>query len=469
MKNTSFILAYCFLIVCAIFGFCSNLTCAAPPPLVATTCEATDVTSSSSTLNGNVISYFFEPLTITVWFEYGTTRDNYSGTSSTQNVTGTSETTGSAIPVSIGISGLSPDTTYYYRIVTQIVNPGGVIVGGSTGREKSFATLSATATPVAIVTPSPHPTNNCSCIIPGKVIDALTKKGIKGAMITEASAGLGISFTNADGSYLWFDPEEVWCCGGAYTLTASADGYKSLSQLIDIEPCIPRTLDFELQPISATPTPIVSPTELPDVITDDATNVTSSSATLHGRILKYVTIGAKWFEYCTVSGALDRTVATYGSGESETYDMVSADINGLSPVTTYYYRIVGQYKDHNTYGDEKSFITLAATPAVTPTPLCEAESIEAFPKMLKLRREESGDVTVAVAGSEGCPVVGETVTAKIKTGKRRISVTPLSQNTDASGEAIFTITATKKTGNARVKFEAASGLKTTVTVKVRRE
>ncbi|BBO19221.1 conserved hypothetical protein [Candidatus Brocadia pituitae] len=64
--------------------------------------------------------------------------------------------------------------------------------------------------------------------------------------------------------------------------------------------------------------------------------------------------------------------------------------------------------------------------------------------------------------------MSETVTAKIKSGKRRISVTPLSQNTDASGEAIFTIKAMKETGNAKVKFEAASGLKTAVTVKVKR-
>lgn len=61
------------------------------------------------------------------------------------------------------------------------------------------------------------------------------------------------------------------------------------------------------------------------------------------------------------------------------------------------------------------------------------------------------------------------MTAKIKSGKRCVSVTPLGQNTDAGGQAIFTITATKETGNAKVKFKIAGGLKTTVTVKVRRE
>ncbi len=391
---------------------------------------------------------------MTAWFQYGTASGFYRSTSSTQTVSGNEITI-----VSIGISGLSPNTPYYYRILAQNSEL------SLYGLEKSFTTLSVMATPTTIAIPTPSFTSGCHSAS-GKVTDSMTKNGIENALVI---GGLGISFTDANGSYSWSDPEEILCCGDIYTFTASADGYVSQSQSIEIEPYVEGTLNFELRLISATPTPLVSPTETPDVITDDATNVTSSSATLHGRILKYVTIGAKWFEYGTVSGALDRTVATYGSGESETYDMVSADISGLSPVTTYYYRIVGQYKHHNTYGDEKFFITLSATPAVTPSPLCEAESIEASPKMLKLRREESGVVTVTVAGSEGCPVAGETVTAKIKSGKKRISVTPLSQSTDANGNAIFKIMATKKTGNARVKFETAGGLKATVTVKVRRE
>lgn len=453
MKNISFILAYCFFVVCGIFGLYSNLAFAAPPPYDAATCEATDVTSTSATLNGKVYNYFSES-PMTAWFQYGTASGFYSSTSSTQSVSGNEITI-----VSIGITGLSPNTPYYYRIVAQNSEL------SLYGLEKSFTTLSAMATPTTIAVPTPSSTSGCHSAS-GKVTDAVTKNGIENALVI---GGMGISFTDANGSYSWSDPEEILCCGDIYTFTASADGYISQSQSIEIEPYIEGTLNFELCLISATPTPIVSPTETPDVITDDATNVTSSSATLHGRILKYVTIGAKWFEYGTVSGALDRTVATYGTGESETYDMVSADISGLSPVTTYYYRIVGQYKDHNTYGDEKSFITLSATPAVTPTPVCEAESVETSPKTLKLQREESSDITVTVTGSEDCPVAGETVTAKIQFGMKRIVISPQSADTNVAGQAIFTITATKKTGNAKVRFVTTSGLKATVVVKVKKD
>ncbi|MDO8745828.1 MAG: hypothetical protein Q7J76_12055, partial [Candidatus Brocadiaceae bacterium] len=70
-------------------------------------------------------------------------------------------------------------------------------------------------------------------------------------------------------------------------------------------------------------------------------------------------------------------------------------------------------------------------------------------------------------GEDGCPVEGETITANIApSGKRFISILSTSRNTDANGEATFTITAKKKTGKARITFQAAGQTKTIlVTVK----
>ncbi len=259
MKSVLLGMVAYFLIICSACSVCSNLAFAVPPPAVATTCEATDVTASSATLSG-VVNYYAEPAgTLTVWFQYGTARDNYSNTSSVQNVNGTDTT----IDVSIGISNLLPDTTYYYRIATTYYYRVAMQIefadGG--GREKSFTTLSATPTATGIATPTPNPTFDCNCVVPGRVTDAITQKGIKNAMIVARTGGMGLSFTDSDGYYHWFDSEALVCCGGAYTLTASADGYQSLSQLIDIEPCTPRTLDFELQPL-ATPTPVPTVTPI---------------------------------------------------------------------------------------------------------------------------------------------------------------------------------------------------------------
>ncbi len=109
------------------------------------------------------------------------------------------------------------------------------------------------------------------------------------------------------------------------------------------------------------------------------------------------------------------------------------------------------------------------SPTVSPTPtVCEAEKVTVSKTTLSLKRKKSGDVTVTVTGEDDCAVEGETVTATINAaGKKRISVSPTSATTDASGAATFTITAKKKTGNARVTFKAGS-VKKSITVKVRK-
>ena len=113
-------------------------------------------------------------------------------------------------------------------------------------------------------------------------------------------------------------------------------------------------------------------------------------------------------------------------------------------------------------------MSVLLTPTVTPTPVCEPESVSVFPTRLKLKRKESGEVTVTVNGDTCDVVAGETVTATInQAGEKHISISPTSATTDASGEATFTITATKKTGNARVTFKADSAKKI-ITVKVRK-
>ena len=105
------------------------------PPTVATS-SATDVTSNSATLNGTVNA---NGASTTAWFQYGTASGSYSSTSTTQSVSGSSDTT-----VSIGISGLSSSTTYYYRIVASSS------AGTSYGSETTFTTVAPPNTaPVA--------------------------------------------------------------------------------------------------------------------------------------------------------------------------------------------------------------------------------------------------------------------------------------------------------------------------------
>ena len=97
----------------------------------ATTESTTNITSNSATLNGTVNANSIETY---AWFEYGTKSGTYGSVSTTQKVTGTSDTT-----VSISISGLSSATKYYYRIAAQNNS------GTSYGSEKSFTTSDTSA------------------------------------------------------------------------------------------------------------------------------------------------------------------------------------------------------------------------------------------------------------------------------------------------------------------------------------
>ena len=111
--------------------------------------------------------------------------------------------------------------------------------------------------------------------------------------------------------------------------------------------------------------------------------------------------------------------------------------------------------------------TIPPIPTSTATPVCEANSLAVSPTTLTLNRKTSSNVTVTVTGNGNCPVEGETVTATVgASGKKRISVSPTSQTTNENGQATFTITTKKKTGKARITFQAAGQTKSiTVTVK----
>ena len=74
-----------------------NLSASSKPTV--TTGTATNVTSNSATLNGTVNA---NGLSTTAWFNYGITSGSYTGTSTTQSVSGSSDTS-----VSIYVSGLS--------------------------------------------------------------------------------------------------------------------------------------------------------------------------------------------------------------------------------------------------------------------------------------------------------------------------------------------------------------------------
>ncbi len=97
-----------------------------PTAPTVTTGSASYVTSHFAMMSGTVNP---NNASTTVWYEYGTTSGSYGNSTFTQTVTGSSDET-----VNTLVSGLSADTSYYYRIAAQ--NSAGTAYGS----EKSFTT-----------------------------------------------------------------------------------------------------------------------------------------------------------------------------------------------------------------------------------------------------------------------------------------------------------------------------------------
>jgi hypothetical protein len=101
----------------------TTLTATGPP--VVTTNPATNVTTSSATLNGSLDPH---GLTTTVYFQYGTTT-SYGHTTAMQSQAGNTYRN-----IASNISGLTTHTTYHFRIVA--TNSGGTRMGS----DRTFTT-----------------------------------------------------------------------------------------------------------------------------------------------------------------------------------------------------------------------------------------------------------------------------------------------------------------------------------------
>lgn len=189
--------------------------------------SATNVTSSSATLNGMVNA---NGASTTAWFNYGTTSSSYTGTSTTQSISGSSDTS-----VSIDINGLSPVTTYYYRIAAS--NSAGI----SYGNESFFTTSESLDTTAPIGTISANSgvsyTNSTTVTLNLSATDSV---GVTGYYISESlsypsasasgwtsvtsttsySANISYSLSGSEGSktiYVWYKD-----AAGNVSSTASA-------------------------------------------------------------------------------------------------------------------------------------------------------------------------------------------------------------------------------------------------------
>src|SRR5947207_1327110 len=230
------------------------------------------------------------------------------------------------------VSGLNASTTYYYRVRAYNGN-------GTSGNSNvvNVTTLSATGPPVVI-------TNAASLIasFSATLNGSVDPHGLPTTVYFQYGTTTSYGLTTAPQSKT----------GNTYqNVTANISGLTAST-----------TYHFRMVATNSAGTmygsdrtfTTLSATGPPVVITNPATNITSSSATLNGSVDPHGLTTNVHFQYGTTSSYGHTTANQTKTGNA--YQNVAANISGLSTSTTYHFRIVGTNTSGTTYGSDRTLL-----------------------------------------------------------------------------------------------------------------
>ena len=282
----------------------TTLSATGPPVLFAN--PATLIATLSTTLNGRLDPH---GLTTSVYFQYGTTT-SYGLSTAPQSQSGNTFRN-----ISTNISGLSANTTYHFRIAA--TNSAGTRYGG----DRTFTTLTATGRPVATTDP-PSLIASFSARLNG----SLDPHGLTTTVYFQYGTTTSYGLTTAPHSHT----------GNTFrNVTANVSGLTAST-----------TYHFRTVATNSAGTTYggdqtfhtLNATGPPVILANEATNVTSSSATLNGMVDPHGMTTRIRFDYGTTINYGFFTPFQIYSGNA--YQHVSANINGLTASTTYHFRII---------------------------------------------------------------------------------------------------------------------------------
>lgn len=296
------------------------------PPSV-TTGAAGSVTAVGAILNGTVNANGVSSSTL---FRYG-----ISSGSLTSNVVATpgTATGSSATAISASLSGLTPNTTYYFRAEA-------TGAGTAQGIELTFDTLKLAPTAVSAAATS----------------------------VTGTTATLnGTVNAQHDSTAITFEYGLTTGYGSTVTLTSSST-YADTAVSTGLTGLVPNTTyHFRVKAVNSTGTTVgfdqsfTTSVAAPVVTTGTASSVAASSATLNGMVNANNASTAVTFDYGTSTsyGSTATAAPSPVTGVADT--SVSAALTGLTANTTYHFRVVGGSSN----GSDQTFTTLLATPVAT--------------------------------------------------------------------------------------------------------
>ncbi|MFZ3376228.1 MAG: hypothetical protein WA183_11805, partial [Chthoniobacterales bacterium] len=297
-----------------------DMTFGAP---IVTTNAATNVTSSSATLNGTVNP---NGLTTSVYFEYGTTT-SYGSTTPVQTQTGNTVRN-----ISANISSLNAGTVYHVRIVA--TNSAGTRYGN----DSTFTTLSATGPPV-VTTSSATNVASFSATLNG----SLDPHGLTTTVhfqygttttygsTTPSQTQTGSTYRNISANISSLNANTIYHS----RIVATNGAGTSLGG------------DRTFTTLAATGPPVVT--------TSPATNVASSSATLNGSLDPHGLTTSVSFQYGTTTNY--GHTSSMQSQTGNTYRNIAANISSLSADTVYHFRIIATNSAGNRLGGDRTFTT----------------------------------------------------------------------------------------------------------------
>jgi len=266
----------------------------------------------------------------TTWYiDYGTSTSYGTKTANVSAGSGTANT-----GVSANLTGLTPGTTYHYRVVA--TNSSGTARGadGIFTTSSSPVAVTGSATNVTVTSATLNGTVDPNSRATSWYFEYGTSTSY-GTKTAEKSAGSGTSTVNVSGSVSGLTRGRLY----HYRLVATSDAGTS------------RGADQTF-----------STTTSPTVVTGSASSIAPTAAKLNGTVTANGQATSWYFEYGTSTSYGSKT-ANKSAGSGTSAVKVSVSLTRLRTTTTYHYRLVATNASGTSLGGDQSFST-ALPPAV---------------------------------------------------------------------------------------------------------